>query len=40
MITGAIRTPFRDNPHQNQEEIHKIVNQAQQEIDQLLARPA
>lgn len=40
MITGAIRTPFRDNPHQNQDEINKIVKQAQQQIDQLLAHPA
>jgi len=36
MITGTIRPPFRDNPHENAEEIKKIVAQAYDEVNQLL----
>lgn len=36
MITGTIRPPFRDDPETTQEQIHQIINQAQQELDQLL----
>lgn len=36
MITGTIRPPFRDDHETTQEQIHQIINQAQQELDQLL----
>lgn len=36
MITGTIRSPFKDNPHQNTEGIRKIVLQIEQEVDELL----
>lgn len=36
MITGSIRPPFRDDPETTQEQIHQIVDQATQELDQLL----
>ena len=37
MITGTIRPPTTDTPAHTKEHIHKIVTDAQHELDELLA---